>query len=343
MNEKHFSIHRILPFFVALLLVSLALCTPASAGLAVAGAKYMGEIAPGETYVHTITVSTKPTDAQMDIVIDVMGFGQGADRGYTTLTPDQDTGQYSARPWITLDASSFTLTPGGSKTVMATIVVPKDAGAGGRYAMIYIHNKPGGGGTTGVAAAIAVPVMVTIKGQPVTETGSIADIKAVTRSDGKTAIVTTFKNTGDHHYYGATDAVTVTGAGGKKVASVTLDPSATAIIPGATVTFEAVTATPLAPGSYTAESKVTLPSGTVLDTRTMTVEVAAGSSATVPTEPAVQVPAGTVTGAGTMKGGADIAGSPAEAKATYAPAPGSLALCTMLGVLLIVRNILKKT
>jgi hypothetical protein len=333
---------RILACAALLVLLATLLCTPASAGLTVAGAKYMGEIAPGETYVHSITVSTKPTDAQMDIVIDVMGFGQGADRGYTTLTPDQDSGQYSARPWITLDSSSFTLAPGKSKTVKATIAVPGNAGAGGRYAMIYIHTNPGGGGTTGVAAAIGVPVMVTITGLPVSETGSIADIKAVTRSDGKTAIVTTFKNTGNHHYYGATDTVTVTDTAGKQLASVTLNPSATAIIPGATVAFEAVTTTPLAPGTYTAESKVALPSGTMLDTKTMTVEVAAGSSATAPTEPAVQVPAGTVTGAGDVIGGADIAGSPAAAKTTFAPAPGPVVVCTMLGALLIVRNFLKK-
>jgi hypothetical protein len=336
MNEKYFSIHRILPFFVALLLVSLALCTPASAGLAVAGAKYMGEIAPGETYVHTITVSTKPTDAAMDIVIDVMGFGQGADRGYTTLPAVQDTGQYSARPFITLDASSFTLKPGESKTVKATIAVPKNAGAGGRYAMIYIHTKPGGGGTTGVAAAIGVPVMATIKGQPVTETGSIADIKAVTRSDGKTAIVTTFRHTGNHHYYGATNAVTVTAAAGKEIATVTLDPSATAIIPGATVTFEAVTPTPLVPGTYTAESKVTLPSGTVLDTKKMPVEVAAA--------PAGEAPAGTAslatpgTGTGKGSGGADIVqGTVAApgANATYSPGPSPLIICGMLAAALL--------
>ena len=328
--------NTVLPCIALLFLLAALLCTPASAGLAVAGAKYMGEIAPGETYVHSITVSTKPTDASMDIVMDVMGFGQGVDRGYTTLSAAQDTGQYSARPFITLDASSFTLKPGESKTVKATIAVPKTAGTGGRYAMIYIHNKPGGGGTTGVAAAIAVPVMVTIKGQPVAETGSITDVKAVTKPDGRTAIVTTFRHTGNHHYYGATDTVTVTDTAGKQLASVTLNPSATAIIPGATVTFEAVTATPFAPGTYTAESKVTLPSGTMLDTKKMPVEVAAA--------PAREAPAGTAslatpgTGTGKGSGGADIVqGTVAApgANATYSPGPSPLIICGMLAAALL--------
>jgi hypothetical protein len=234
-------------------------------------------------------------------------------------------------------AKSFTLKPGESKTVKVTIAVPTTAGNGGRYAMIYIHNKPGGGGTTGVAAAIAVPVMVTIKGQPVAETGSITDIKAVTKPDGRTAFVTTFRNTGNHHYYGATNAVTVTDGSGKQVASVTLDPSATAIIPGATVTFEAATTPPLAPGTYTTESKVTLPSGTVLDTKKMTVEVAAAPAAEAPAGSAAQSTA--YSGAGKSFGGADIVqgtGAAPGAKATYSPGPSPLVICGVLaaGVLL---------
>jgi hypothetical protein len=334
---------RVFACVILPVLLAALLCTPTSAGLTVAGAKYMGDIAPGDTYVHSIIVSTKPADAPMDILIDVMGFGQNTDRGYTSLPAALDTGPFTARPFITLDASSFTLKPGESKTVKATIAVPANTGAGGRYAMIYIHTKPGGGGgTMAIAAAIAVPVMVTIKGQPVTETGSVTDIKTLTKQDGRTAILTTFQHTGNHHFYNATNEVRVTDGQGREVAKVTLPPSAIAIMPGATVAFEAVTPAPLAPGTYTAESKVTLPPGTVLDTRTMTVEVAAGPSATVPPEPVGQVPAGTVAGAGTARGGTDIVSSPAAAATTYTPAPGPLVICTVLGALLIVQKFLKK-
>ena len=299
----------------------------------------MGEIAPGETYNHTITIKTEPADDSVDIVIDVMGFGQGADWSYTGLPAGEDTGQYSAHPFITLDASTFTLKPGESKTVKVTIAVPNDVGAGGRYAMINIHTKPVGGGMVSISSAFGVPVMVTIKGQPLIETGSILDIQAVTKQDGKTTIVTTFKNTGNHHYYGATNAVTVTDAAGKKAASVTLDPSLTAIIPGATVTFAALTPIPLTPGTYTAESKVTLPSGIVLNSTKMTVEVAAAPAGTTLATPAAPAPVKSAPSAGAGSGGVDIVrqdtSSQVKVKTTYSPGPSPLITCGVFAAVLL--------
>jgi hypothetical protein len=203
--------------------------------------------------------------------------------------------------------------------------------------MINIHTKPVGGGMVSISSAIGVPVMVTIKGHPITETGSIADIKPVTKQDGKTAIVTTFKNTGNHHYYGATNAVTVTDAAGKKAASVILDPSLTAIIPGSMVTFEAVTPTPLAPGKYTAESKVTLPSGIVLNSTKMTVEVAATPAGTTLATPEALAPVKSAPSAGS--GGVDIVvqdtSSQAKVKTTYTPGPSPLITCGVFAAVLL--------
>jgi hypothetical protein len=320
--------NNLLPCIALIILLAAFFCTPVRAGLSVAGGKYMGEIAPGETYVHTFTVSTEPTDDPVDIVIDVLGFGQGADLSYIGLPPGKDTGQYSARPFITIDTSTFTLKPGESRSVKATIAVPNNVGAGGRYALINIHNKPAGGGLVSISSAIGAPMMVTIKGQPVIETGYIADIKAVLKQDGKTAIVTTFKNTGNHHYYGATNAVTITDASGKQVTSVTLDPSLTAIIPEATVLFEAVTPIPLQQGMYTAESKVTLPNGTLLDSKKMTVEVTSTSAQQTLIIPVTQRTPDSASSAGPNSDGVNIIGQNSSSqimvKKTYSPGPSPL-------------------
>ena len=48
----------VLPCIAFLIMLTTLLCTPVCAGLTVSGGKYMGEIAPGETFVQAITVST---------------------------------------------------------------------------------------------------------------------------------------------------------------------------------------------------------------------------------------------------------------------------------------------
>lgn len=316
---------------ILIILLTSLLCTPVCAGLTVSGGKYMGEIAPGETIVQAITINSAPTDDPVDIWIDIMGFGQSPDRSYVGLPAQEDTGQFSARSFITIDTNAFTLNPGESKRVKATINVPKDVGSGGRYAMIYIHTKPAGTGIVSIASAFGVPVMVTIKGQPFSETGSITDVKEVTQQDGKTAIVTTFKNTGNHHYYAATNVVTVTDASGIQAASITLEPSLTAIIPGALVTFEAVTSTPLQPGMYTVESKITLPNGTVFDSKRLVVEVTSTSAEQTLISPA---PQGTLDSASSAdhNSGRVNSSSQVVVEKTYSPGPSPLISCGVFAV-----------
>jgi hypothetical protein len=319
-----------------LILYTALLCIPANAGLTVSGGKYLGEIAPGTTYIHTITIKTDTTDTPIDVMVDLMGFGQGADLSYLEIPPAEDTGQYSARSFISIDPFSFTLKPGEAKMVKVKMAVPSDIGAGGRYAMINIHTNPVGTGTVSIASAFGVPVMVTIKGQPIIETGSISEIKSVIKQDGKTAIVTTFKNTGNHHYYGATNSVTVTDANGKQLASVTLDPSLTAIIPEATVMFEAITPTPLQPGVYSVDSKVTLPNGTILDSKKMTVEVGSVPAGTLPIAPA-QVTSAPRSGLGLggVDEGVQSVNTPVGVKTTYSPGPSPLITCGVCAAVLL--------
>jgi hypothetical protein len=76
----------------------------------------------------------------------------------------QDVSPYSARSFITIDKSLVHLTKGFSENVTATIRIPSNVGVGGRYAIVYIHSAPIGGGTTSIVTAITVPILITIKG-----------------------------------------------------------------------------------------------------------------------------------------------------------------------------------
>jgi len=220
-----------------------------------------------------MTVSIGSGEDPADILVEVYGFGQNMDQGYSALNPADDTSPYSARSFITLDTTSLHLQPGVPQTIHAKISVPANAGPGGRYALIYIHALPGKGKS--FTTAVLVPVMITISGTTPTMTGSVTDLSVGEVTVGKPiTVTTTFKNTGNYHYYHTINSITVRDASGNLEGNFSTQPSAYAIIPGNTVQY---IATPklqnLQVGTYTVDSEVLLENGTVLDKKTTTFSV----------------------------------------------------------------------
>jgi hypothetical protein len=259
----------ILPALVIILVLSVA---PVSA-ISVSGAKYMGNISPGGTEVHTMTIGIGQDAEPTDVLVEVMGFGQGMDKGYTTLDPANDLSPYTARPFITLDKNTIHLEPGTKQLINATITLPKNVGAGGRYATIYIHALPGAGKS--FTTAVMVPVLITDSGTVLTETGTITKLDVSDVTIGQPITITTnLKNTGNYHYYRAVNEVIVTDANGNVLADNSTQPSVYTIIPGSTVGFTVqpdIKNLPL--GTYTVNSKVLLEDGRVLDNKTTTFAV----------------------------------------------------------------------
>ena len=257
---------------IFLLLIAVCITTPALA-LGVAGAKYMESMAPGSTGIHIISVSIGADEKPTDVQIDIMGFGQGTDRGYLALVPEKDTSPYSARTYISLDNSTLHLEPGTSKMVNAKINVPKNTGAGGRYAMIYVHTVPKPGES--LATAVNIPVLITVSGTTPTESGSISQVDMGTVTLGQPITVTTnFMNTGNYHYYNTVNTVTLTDVKGNTISTVSTTPSSQAILPGSMVRFVANPPTGSLPiGTYTVVSSVSLQSGKILDTKTTSFEI----------------------------------------------------------------------
>jgi hypothetical protein len=258
---------------IVLVAVCLLLLPAGVSAIGVLGSKYMESIAPGGTATHPMMVSIGPREDPTDIEVEVYGFGQRMDMGYSSLNPADDTSPYSARSFITLDKSSLHLEPNETKTINAQISVPANVGEGGRYAIIYIHALPGKGKS--VTTGVLVPVMVTIAGTKLTETGSITDLSVGEVTLGQpVTVTTTFKNTGDHHYYGTVNKVSISDANGNVAGTFVSPPSVFAIIPGNTVQY---TARPelqdLPIGTYTADSTVLLNDGKVLDQKTTTFSI----------------------------------------------------------------------
>jgi hypothetical protein len=251
------------------LMILCVICVAPVSGIRVTGTKYMNSLSPGDIVFHNMTVSIGANDTPMDMMVDVWGFGQTLQKSYSSIKPADDTSPYSARSLITLSSPSFHLNPGESKEITATIAVPNNVGDGGRYALISIHNAPVGNGTMAIVTSVSVPVLITIARSNLLQTGKIDDLTVGDIVPGQPIRFTTsFKNTGNVHYYSTKNIVNVTDSAGKEVAGVATEPSGFAIIPTYTVNYDASLGTDLPPGTYTATSKVSLQDGTVLDTKT---------------------------------------------------------------------------
>jgi hypothetical protein len=261
----------IIPVAIFALLVLLSL--NAVSALSVSGAVYTGSIAPGGTDSHVIGIGIGPDEPALDVSVQVMGLGQTLDRNFITLDPAGDLSLYSARKFILLDNSSVHLEPGTTRFVTATIKLPADTGPGGRYATIYLHGLAGTGKE--LTTAVIVPVLITVSGTGTVTSGSITGISVGEVTTGQPiAITTTFKNTGNYHYPGSVNIVTVTGPDKKVLATVSTQPSSFSIIPGSTVQYVVKPGLQnLSVGTYTADSRVVMGDGKVLDDKTTTFTI----------------------------------------------------------------------
>jgi len=243
--------------------------------LSVSGAVYTGSIAAGGTDTHRLGIGIGPGEEALDVGIEVMGLGQALDKNFVSLNPVNDPGPFSARTFITLDNSNIHLDPGTTRYVNATIKLPSDVGAGGRYATIYIHGISTAG--KALTTAVIVPVLVTVSGPGPTVSGSITSVSVGEVTNGQPiAITTTFKNTGNYHYPRSVNTVTVTDVNKNVLSTVSTQPSAFSIIPGNSVQYIVTPELQNLPvGTYTADSQVTVGSGTVLDEKTTTFNVKA--------------------------------------------------------------------
>jgi len=217
-------------------------------------------------------------------------------------------------------------------------------GAGGRYALINIHPKPATATSAGPSftTAMNVPVMITLKGTHLTETGTIESVSAGDAVPGTpVTIQTTLKNTGNHHYYGAFVDVSITDSTGKIVATASTNPSIFALIPGNEMIIKTSIAS-LPAGTYTVNSEAKFGT-TLLDTKTASITI--GESGTpAPTQTVSAAPTQAATGAPTAPiTVVTTEESPVTPGATATRAPLSaitimLALAAVSGILVLRRR-----
>jgi len=254
--------------WISIGVVFALLCILPVSAMSLSSTKYTGTIAAGETVTYPITIGLGTNENPVNFTLEVMGFGQNLENGYTPLDSGIDTNPYSARPYITLNKNQIRLNPGTSQKITATIALPKNVGSGGRYAIIYLYAVPSKGQV--VTTAVNIPVFITISGTNPSMMGTITSVDVGEMTAGQPiSVTTTLKNTGNYHYFRTANQVAIIDASGNRISNSSTVISPNVVIPGNTVQYiMKPDVKNLQPGSYTVNSKILLESGTVLDEKT---------------------------------------------------------------------------
>jgi hypothetical protein len=247
------------------LLSILISITPVMASMTLTGVKFMENAAPNTTVTFPMTLSLSPNDTATTYQITVFGFNNTPEGNYIGINPPLDTSVYSARPFLTLDADNVTVKPGESKTVTATLKVPETA-TGGLYALINIHPRSSDiTSGTSVVTAMNVPVMITITNTSQVKNGRIDKIETDTHGNFTTYIT----NTGNIHYYGISNTISIVNESGAQVAQSTSESLITAVVPGGSVKISQHMTLNLPSGTYKANAYMIDSNKTVIATGTV--------------------------------------------------------------------------
>ena len=255
---------RLLPVVLIVLMLLAAPPVAADKGLKVEGAILTATVTPGQNLTHEMTVSIGTDDEATDITVRVGEFGQSLTGTYELLETVGNS-SLSACPFITLDKESFHLEPGGAEVVTATIRVPADVGAGGRYALIHIETGPTGGGGVGTISAVNVPVALRVKDTTLLRQGEITELDIEVAGGQTLNLDTIFHNTGNYHFQ-IKGEITISKFKGQTLKNIPVPLISGPIIPNMSLQLEAKyePEKALAKGIYIVKSQVMLEDGTVL-------------------------------------------------------------------------------
>lgn len=261
----------IMSLLMALLALSMAVSP--TAAFSVSGAAYIATVSPGQDIVHEMTISIKDDESPKNLTAQLYGFAMNERAANIELMPEEDTGPYSARPFLSVEPKSFTVEAGVPQKVLLTGTVPEDVGSGGRYAMVTIKSEPDDRGNIAIRTAIQVLILLTIKDTELAKTGEIYDL-TTSMADENVSVGLLFENTGNIHYRPFVGAV-LKGEDGETVAEVEATQIPTSILPANSRLVQMTLApeAPLSPGTYTVMATVALDDGTVLAAEETTVEV----------------------------------------------------------------------
>ncbi|MDE4908098.1 hypothetical protein L0665_05685 [Methanogenium marinum] len=227
-------------------------------------------VSPGETVSHTMEIGLGKLDEPMKMDVEVIE---------DPVIAGDSGSQFSAVNYISLDKSSIILEPGKTNSISAKITVPSNPGGGGRYAIIHFEEviSEEGSGFVGVASktVINIKVRLTLDGKNLIHEGIITNLESgEATSNQPITIVTTFQNSGNHHFKILND-VDILDLNGEIITTISSDEMLSPILPSQVVTMESSfsSESELQQGQYSFKSRVVSEDGTLIDEKEGSFEI----------------------------------------------------------------------
>lgn len=179
---------------------------------------------PGQTITHKVKVRNM-SQKSLPLSVHVLDFTAIGEEGQVNL--ENIEGPWSIAKWTSISPSKFTLEPGTTREVTATIKVPAKNTAGGRYGSLVfsiVNEKSDLKNAASVSQEVASLFLIRISG-PVNERLSLINFSAPSFSEfGPVPFSLKFQNTGNVHVK-VSGLINVMNFWGKKVADVVIPPT----------------------------------------------------------------------------------------------------------------------
>ena len=200
-----------LAIFLALVM-AVALAAPVFAGVTVYNGKIEEAVSPGKTYIYTMTVQNS-ADSPADFGVEVDGYGTSANQDFVMLSPANDTSPESAREMLTVTPTAFHLEANATQDLTVTATIPPGTGAGGRYAIVFIHTIAASGQQVATVSAVAARVLLTVTGNTTDTTTQVTVVDLVSAANNNTAgVLVTVTDNGNYYVKPQVEATLMNGS-----------------------------------------------------------------------------------------------------------------------------------
>jgi P pilus assembly chaperone PapD len=200
-----------LAIFLALIL-AVALAAPVFAGVTVYNGKIEETVSPGKTYTYTMTVQNS-ADSPADFGVEVDGYGTSANQDFVMLSPTNDTSPESARTMLTVTPTNFHLEANATQELTVTATIPPGTGAGGRYAIVFIHTIAASDQQVATVSAVAARVLLTVTGNTTDTSTQVTAVDPITAMNNNTAgVLVTVTDNGNYYVKPQVEATLMDGS-----------------------------------------------------------------------------------------------------------------------------------
>lgn len=197
-NILYFGAISVLCLFLGISFLFNPTIAGAAVGVSITPLKFDLKANPGDVIQKTVT-AINPNDVAIFVIPEFQDFKM-EEAGITFIPPNEDN-PWKMSDWIEIQTTPIKLAPKEYRDVPFTVRVPKNAGAGGKYAAVFFKlvNQEDGAGF-GATARVGALILLNIEGE-IHKTGEFTKFETpFFHNQGPIIFGAIFKNTGTAHY-----------------------------------------------------------------------------------------------------------------------------------------------